>query len=321
MMLWANMHGGFTLGLGIAGLLAVEAAMTAANRSEAITRLRGWATFLFLAVASTLVSPHPIAGLEFAANLLKLDYSLSIVDEWRSPDFHDFQPIEVWLLLALAVILSKGLRLPPVRLLLLLGLLHLALKYARSGELVGLLAPLIVAAPLAPQLLSTAPPGALDRLFARLTRPASLRAIAGGLAGTALWALVVAEHAPPHPGPAITPDKAVAAAHAAGLNGPVFNAYGFGGYLIFTGIAPYIDGRVDLYGDAYVEQVVDVTLGQRPGGLSELLDRRGIQWTLLQPEMPAVGELDRLPGWRRVYADDHAVVHARIDPAAALQRP
>ena len=113
----------------------------------------------------------------------------------------------------------------------------------------------------------------------------------------------------------------MAAAHAAGLNGPVFNAYGFGGYLIFAGIAPSIDGRVDLYGDAYLQEVVDATMGQRPGTLSELLDRRAIQWTLLQPEMPAVAELDRLLGWRRIYADDHAVVHARIGPETTPQHP
>src|SRR6185312_14367608 len=196
-------------------------------------------------------------------------------------------------------ILSKGLRLPPIRLLLLLGLLHLALKYGRSAELVGLLAPLIVAGPLAPQLRSTASAGTLDRLFEHLAHPASRRAVAGGLAGVALWALVVADYRPPHPGPKITPTDAVAAAHAAGFDGPVFNAYGFGGYLIFAGIAPYIDGRVDLYGDAYLEEAIDVAQGQRPAGaLSKLLDRRGIQWTLLQPEMPAVAELDHMPGWR-----------------------
>ncbi len=321
MTLWANLHGGFTLGLCIAALLAVEAAMTASTREEAFGRLRGWATFLVLAVASTLISPHPIAGLQFAANLFKLDYSLSIVDEWRSPDFHELQPIEVWLMLALAVILSKGLRLPPVRLVLLLGLIHLGLKYARSAELVGLLAPLVVAGPLAMQLRPTAAKSRIDHLFERFLRPASPPAIAGGLAALAVLTVVVAASAPPRPAPAITPDNAVAAARAAGLDGPVLNAYGFGGYLIFAGIAPYIDGRVDLYGDAYLREVIDATMGQRPGALSELLDRRAIEWTLLQPEMPAVFEFDHMPGWRRVYADDHAVVHARVGSKVARQAP
>ena len=33
-------------------------------------------------------------------------------------------------------------------------------------------------------------------------------------------------------------------------------------------------------------------------------------------EAGAVGVLDRLPGWQRVYADDQAVIHRRVDFAA-----
>jgi len=36
-------------------------------------------------------------------------------------------------------------------------------------------------------------------------------------------------------------------------------------------------------------------------------------WTLLPPNRPAVVLLDHLPGWRRLYADDVAVVHVRED--------
>jgi hypothetical protein len=34
---------------------------------------------------------------------------------------------------------------------------------------------------------------------------------------------------------------------------------------------------------------------------------------LLHPKTPAVVLLDHLPGWRRLYADDIAVVHVRED--------
>ncbi|MCW2284831.1 hypothetical protein M2323_002815 [Rhodoblastus acidophilus] len=34
-------------------------------------------------------------------------------------------------------------------------------------------------------------------------------------------------------------------------------------------------------------------------------------WTLLQPDAPAIAAFDRLDGWRRLYADEFAVVHVR----------
>jgi hypothetical protein len=34
---------------------------------------------------------------------------------------------------------------------------------------------------------------------------------------------------------------------------------------------------------------------------------------LLEPGTPAVALLDRLPDWQRVYSDDVAVVHKRVD--------
>jgi hypothetical protein len=36
--------------------------------------------------------------------------------------------------------------------------------------------------------------------------------------------------------------------------------------------------------------------------------------TLLQPSTPAIGLLDRLPGWTRLYADNLSVVHVRTGP-------
>jgi hypothetical protein len=45
----------------------------------------------------------------------------------------------------------------------------------------------------------------------------------------------------------------------------------------------------------------------------KLLDEYKIDATLLEPETPAVALLDRLPGWKRVYSDDVAVVHKRLD--------
>jgi hypothetical protein len=92
------------------------------------------------------------------------------------------------------------------------------------------------------------------------------------------------------------------------------NDYDFGGYLIFAGVAPFIDGRTDLYGGAFTARHHRaVTLADLPDFIA-LLDEYEIAATLLSPQTPAAALLDRLPGWRRLHADDVAVVHVRLPP-------
>lgn len=109
-------------------------------------------------------------------------YALDLIAGWRSPDFHESRFFEIWLLLCIATFVYQGLKLPPLRLLLLLVLLHLALKHVRYVELLGLLAPLLVAASLAAQWharqQSRQSLETVDRLFRKLAPPAGGAAIA-----------------------------------------------------------------------------------------------------------------------------------------------
>ena len=85
---------------------------------------------------------------------------------------------------------------------------------------------------------------------------------------------------------------------------------GFGGYLIFRGVAPFIDGRAELYGDTFLDRYLAAERGGADA-LATLLDSYGITWTLLAPQQAATSRLDSLPGWHRVYADAIAVIHTR----------
>jgi len=103
------------------------------------------------------------------------------------------------------------------------------------------------------------------------------------------------------------PAAALAAVARHRITGPVFNDLNFGSYLIFSNIAPFVDGRVDVYGDGFLKRYETV------GELPALLIQYKIVWTLLEPENPRVALLDLLPGWRRLHADDLAIVHVRED--------
>ena len=328
MTLWANLHGGFTLGLAIAAAFALEALIAARRNGRFGPALRAWALFMLLAVFCSFLTPHGPRGLWVTWQTLVEDtYVLSRIGEWQSPNFHTFQPLELWLLGGLALALHQGLRLPPVRLLLLLGLMHLALKHARYVELVGQLAPVFLAAPLAQQWRHRRPHErqleVADRLFAKLAQPAGQGAIAISAAIVLALPLFMAHARPITPPATIAPAAAIEAARKAGLNGNVLNAYEWGGYLVYLGIPSFIDGRSDLYRDAFIENYVNALEMRSPDGLEKLLEKHRIGWTLLSPSTAAVAFLDRLPGWRRVYADATAVVHMRkpAQPVPGETRP
>jgi hypothetical protein len=91
------------------------------------------------------------------------------------------------------------------------------------------------------------------------------------------------------------------------------NSYDFGGYLIANGIPTFIDGRTELYGGPFTLRYQNAVTLADLNDFVALLDKYKIDATLFWPGTPANAFLDRLPGWRRLYADDVAVVHIR-DP-------
>ena len=93
---------------------------------------------------------------------------------------------------------------------------------------------------------------------------------------------------------------------------PVLNAYEFGGYLIFNGLRPFIDGRSDMYGDAFYGRYARIADGDQ-SAFDAAVRRYGIRWTLLSPASATALKLDQRAGWRRLYGDKWAVVHVRAE--------
>jgi hypothetical protein len=111
------------------------------------------------------------------------------------------------------------------------------------------------------------------------------------------------------------PIAALASAPAAIVDQPVFNDYGFGGYLIFKGVRPFIDSRAEVYGDRFLATYAAMQRGDLCA-LRVNFDRYRIGWTILPPDSPVVAILDISPGWRRLHTDSEAVVQV-YDPAAS----
>jgi hypothetical protein len=312
MVLWANLHGSFVIGLVLAGLFAGEALLNTNDRRAVRSVIIGWGLFGVLSLAAVFITPNAVSGALLPLVMMRMKLALSLISEWQSPNFQHPQPLEIWLMLLLFGALFLGLTAPIERVVMLLVLLHLALLHQRHALLLGLVTPLLFAPSLGRQL-----PGQPEKLiWSRLkgyftATSLNLTQMAGVAVALVLAVAVTALQRDGLRGAArFTPVAALTAVQVHQIAGPVFNDLNFGGYLIFSGVPTFIDGRVDVYGDDFIRRYL------RPEELPGLLSQYNVSWTLLGSTHPDVAVLDHLPGWRRFYADTTAVVHVRETPAS-----
>jgi hypothetical protein len=303
MTIWANLHGSFTFGLAMIAPIACEA-VWCTPRSERWRVARPWLLFAVCALAAACLNPYGPEMILVTLRTVVLGDALTVINEWRPQDFSRPGAFEFIMLAGFGYALYRGVKLPPWRILMLLGVLHLSLSQSRQADLLAVLAPLFLARPLARQFSST---------LAATQTAAVTRFGAWPAAVACLLIAVIAVSALPNtmaPAANITPKSALESFDVAKA-GPVLNDYAFGGYLDFVGIPPFIDGRGELYGRDFVLRYQNAVSLQDLPDFLRLLDEYRFGATLLSPATPAVALLDRLPGWQRVYADSIAVVHKR----------
>jgi hypothetical protein len=193
-------------------------------------------------------------------------------------------------------------KVPASRALIVLGLLHAALQHQRHQILFAVIAPLVLAEPLSLNLAKTSSRLGGRKLAAELSIGAITLVL--GLTASRFLFPVARSDSP------VAPIAALEHVPASLRAQPVLNEYGFGGYLIFNGVRPFIDSRAELYGDEFLQQYARII---RPDSAAVNLAIRanGIRWTILGAHSPAVFVMDAMAGWHRLYSDNFAVVHVR----------
>jgi hypothetical protein len=309
MALWANLHGGFAFGLALIAPFALEA-LLAAPAEKRIATVRDWSLFAAASLAAATLTPFGVEGLIFPIRLLGLAH-LGEIGEWRPENFAHPGPMELALLALIAFALIRPTHLPWLRAALIVGLIHMSLQHGRHQTLLAILAPMLLAPAIRGGLaggIGAATPAATPRLSHEAIL--AVAALALALTGARLMLPIHRVDMP------TAPITALAATPPALRDAPVLNGYGFGGYLIAAGVKPFIDGRADMYGDAFLDLYGKLAAGD-PATLAATLARYKIAWTIFPPSEPIVAAMDREPGWRRLYADRFAVVHARDDAPGA----
>ncbi len=307
MVAWANLHGSFIFGLALAVPIALEAMLDARRengraREDASRIVRGWTMFLVAAVLSALITPHGVEGLRHPFEMSAMKHIVSI-GEWQPLDLRQLHPIEIALVALAYALVTRRVRISAPRLLIVAGLVWLAFAHGRHEMLAGVVGAAVLAQPLGRALGST--PQTLER--------PGWRVAALWLAGAALlFGLRFAQPVARGDSPT-SPVTALAHVPVSLLEEPVFNSYEFGGYLIFQHVRPFIDGRADMYGDAFMFAFLDAMRPDR-AAFERLVEQYRIRWALLDARASASAMIATMPGWRRLYADSTAVVYVRDTP-------
>jgi hypothetical protein len=316
MVVWVNLHAGYFIGfLLIAGFVAGETLGRWLDRDDPdrvptrkLLALVGIAALGYLALA---INPNGIQMWPYAFRTFEIGVIQSLIQEWASPNFHNrwFWPFAALLLLTFVALGRSGKRASVTDLTLLIGTGFMALYSARNIPVFAL-----VAAPLLADHASAALArvrGDRDPVAPRLPQAWAIALLSGSvvLAG---WMLTrtLRPRAVAEVQAAVLPVRATEFLAAAKLEGQMFNAYDFGGYLIYA--LPqhrvFVDGRTDLYRFEVLDDWVEAATGRR---WRETFEKWRIGFAIIQPNLGLADRLRGEPGWKQVYADDRSLIFTR----------
>lgn len=300
MILWVNLHGSFVLGFIIYAAAAGDALI---SRHASPHRVKRWVAVGVMCAAATLINANGLSALTFPFAVTRME-TLQLIAEWQSSSFTRTPYFFVMLVAVVGVALLKGTKVPLFRLGLLLFLLGMAFVQVRHQAFLAIVAALVLPGCLAGSGRCDESDGA-DLHWPWRTGLAALVVL------PSLLALALPMMPPEGPG---NPRSLIAAVPRDLRSQPVFNEYSFGGPLILAGIKPYIDGRADMYGDAFFAEYAKISDGDMRR-FQRTVDRYGVRWTMLQTgNVRLIEALDASPQWKRLHSDKVGVIHVRRGP-------
>jgi hypothetical protein len=311
LLVWANLHGLYIIGIGV---ICAYALFTLLNR----TPLRGhpkWAIgAVALAIGGAMVTPAGPLGVLYPLRYSQ-EWGLANIQEWQSPNFHDpgHWPL---LVLVLWLMLSGGRGTP--------GWLQ-AIAYVGTAMALVALRNTPVAAVLAAPTLAF---GLELRIRERwgAPRPGSAatalprRVMELGIAIIIIIASFVmflpqslgvgAIESQREGGyPVEAADQLLADLPRA----RVVAEYGWGGYVIYrlydAGGRVFIDGRNDMYEESILDDYTTVSVGDP--GWEDIVDRHGADAMLFPPYRAITKGIAQAAGWCEAYRDDEQVLLLR----------
>jgi hypothetical protein len=325
-ILWVNMHAGFALGLALIVITAIGIVLDGflwprATLNSTLRSLRPLGLVLVLCIAAVSLNPNGARMYSYPLETLTSPAMMKYIEEWRSPDFH--QPMfQALALLIFATFVSLALSKKRVQthdLLILSATGYMALRAGRNIPFF-----VLVATPLLAEhswswltrhhwgrWLTT--PEKRDE-GANVALKVALNIGLFVVLPVSVAVLRVEQTIAKQP---VSERQEFPAAATEFIRmhkppQPIYNEYGWGGYLIwklYPEYRVYIDGRADVYGDEFIEDFLATHDGEK--GWREALDRYGVRTVIVKPSAALASLLRQEEKWEKAFEDDQAVVFTR----------
>ncbi|MBM4436470.1 MAG: hypothetical protein FJ029_04375 [Actinobacteria bacterium] len=310
LLVWANSHASFPIGLGLIGLMAADAVWRRLHAQERAPNVRTQVRTLGIVgvLSAAMVLVNPSGPRLWAQPFWQAGNPLRVYNsDWSAPVLGGGT---WWAFVGLcaftAVILVAGrLRLSAVELGAVVTLLGMGFDARKTMALGAAVIPLLLVGPL--------------QALPQLRMPARLSGwLARGLAALTLTGAAVTFGAMgPRTleGPSVSPMPREARAYLrAQPVARVFNTYHWGAYLtweLWPGTRTYIDGRFDPFAHGPYETYLAIT--SLEDGWQASLDDLQADAVVAEASAPLAGALAAEPGWRQTFRDGVAAVFVRSE--------
>lgn len=318
--LWANLHGGFFIGLALIALTAVGMVFDywagVLEQPETFkSRLRTLAIVFAGCVLAGLLNPYGTKLYTAPLSVLRSSIYQNVVVDWMSPDFHvaTARPLMLLILLTVAVLALSPKRPKHSEVLLFLATLYATLKTQRNVVILALVCVPLFSNYFQVWIESTR----FGRIFSGPTSGSSkpLAILLGVvlLLPLAVFAIKLksAVYSDPTQEALRVPVKAMEYLKQNGITGNTFaepNVWGAYVFWASPNNPVYIDGR-DVYPDTFVKEYVDITFGRLDWRAP--FDQRGVNVVIVKPDSMLARELGEASGWELIYQDEMSVAFRR----------
>ena len=320
MVLWVNVHAGYLIGLVLIGVTIVGIVLDAWFAGETVVSHRSQLKkliFVFVVcVAVVSLNPQGPRILLFPFEFFLSPIQQNQITDWLSPDFHQIEilPLALLILLSIAALALSPKRVRASELLLFLSTLYATLKSSRHMAIFALVAGPLFANYFQNWLATTRFGRVLGRPHTSNTRRReiifNLILLIPLIACLVQLKLVI--YSAPTQRRVGVPLNAVKYLKDHAITGRTFTDPNiWGGYLIWeTPSNPvYIDGRIDMYGDEFVREYLEMISGLRRW--QEPFDQYDVQVAILSRNSILRLQLEESSQWQEVYGDEMAVVFTR----------
>jgi hypothetical protein len=307
--LWINCHGSWPLGMVVLGLYFASGLVEGSwGRVEAVRwtprQIRQLLATAAASVAALFINPYTYRLVLYPYEMAtRQKLNITYTDEWLSVDFHEprGKVVLVLLLVLLLGILLTRRNWKSHEVLLAGFAIYSGLTHVRFLFLAA-----ILLTPLLAKMLDVLPPyrPEIDKHWLNAT-------VMGAL-------LILLIHFAPSQEDLNRqlakrfPTHALAFVKAQGLQGNFYNAYHWGGYMIYVDpkLRTFIDSRADVF--EYAGVFKDYLDAEAFHGSLQILEKYHVQYALIPASDPLGYLLKNTGGWKTLYTDEVAVVLERI---------